>query len=72
MLNGVFAALYNPVSKSYLIFMVILKIEIVLLKSILAVKGSELKYATSEEDRNKLWKARHDMHWAIRDHSNIT
>ena len=45
-----------------------LKIEIVLLKSILAVKGSELKYATSEEDRNKLWKARHDMHWAIRNY----
>ena len=31
-------------------------------------KGSELKYATTEEDRNKLWKARHDMHWAIRNY----
>jgi len=31
-------------------------------------RGSELKYATTEEDRNKLWKARHDMHWAIRNY----
>ena len=31
-------------------------------------RGSRLKYATTEEDRNKLWRARHDMHWAIRNY----
>ena len=30
--------------------------------------GSKLTYATTEEDRNQLWKARHDMHWAIHDY----
>ena len=29
-------------------------------------KGSDLTYASTEEEKNKLWKARHDMHWAIR------
>ena len=26
----------------------------------------EFKEAESEEDRRKLWKARHDMHWALK------
>ena len=30
--------------------------------------GSELKYAHNTDERKRLWQARHDMHWAIRDY----
>ena len=32
----------------------------------LANKTLEFKEAETEEDRRKLWKARHDMHWALK------
>ena len=32
----------------------------------LANQTLEFKEAESEEDRRKLWKARHDMHWALK------
>jgi D-lactate dehydrogenase (cytochrome) len=28
--------------------------------------GSEFNHATTEEQRNKLWQCRHDLHWALR------
>lgn len=30
--------------------------------------GSQLKYAHNANERKRLWQARHDMHWAIRDY----